>query len=96
VPSHTTGNTGPKLTTLLARWGFSAVVAPNGDADHALRVAEAQVHAMLALAAATALAQSADGEAQSAWQHAAGEQPTPTAKDPREQLEEWSGQAIGR
>jgi hypothetical protein len=51
------------------------------------RIAEAQVHATLALAAATALAQSDDVEAHRAWQRAAGEQPT--VKDPREEWEEW-------
>jgi hypothetical protein len=36
--------------------------------DAASRLAEAQIHATLALAAATALAQSGHGDAQRAWQ----------------------------
>jgi hypothetical protein len=51
------------------------------DADRVVRVITAQVHATLALAAATALGRS--GDAYHAWLRAAGEQPEPAPAAPQ-------------
>lgn len=53
-------------------------------AEAASRLAEAQIHATLALAAATALAQSAGDDGHRAWQRATGELPEPEPHRPRQ------------
>jgi hypothetical protein len=52
--------------------------------DAASRLAEAHIHATLALAAATAFAQPADDDAHRAWQRATGELPEPEPRRPRQ------------